>query len=298
MSDTSKGILYMTLSCLIMGGLWALVRIASEDLHPMLLVFYRNFFGLLMMVPMILRIPKGAFKTPHWRLHMGRALTMIISVYCIFYAITQIPLATVVAITYAAPIFATIGAVLFLGEVIHLRRIMAILIGFGGVLLVLLPGMMNKDTPSFSSDGLIAALIGTVSIAFAIMYVKLLANRDETKLVVAMPFMIVTPISFLLALPYWQWLTLPQFGLMAIIGVGISSAQYLLTMSFKHADATAVLPLDFIRLLVATVLGIWLFHEPADKWVVLGAVIILTSTVYTAHREARLAKQPTEPPVT
>ncbi len=298
MSDTSRGMLYMTISCIIMGCLWALVRAAGENLHPFLIVFYRNFFGLVMMLPMIYRAGWSAYKTPHWKLHLGRGATALMGTYGIFYAITQAPLATVVAITYAAPIFAAVGAVFILKERIYIRRIISILVGFIGVIMVLAPGLTGQQMDAISSSGLWAAVMGAVAISIAIILIKFLVGAEDTKVIVTAPFMIITPISFVVALPYWQWLTINELGMMALIGIGISIAQYLLTLSFKLADATAVLPLDFIRLLLATGFGVWLFNEPADYMVILGAVVILASTVYNSHREAVLAKRPVPAPKT
>lgn len=284
MTDTQKALGYMTMSCIMVGVIWVAIRLLSENMSVFLVVFYRNFFGLLALMPFLLRNKSTAFKTKNLKLQFARALSALFAMYGIFYAITISPLAQVVAITYAAPVIASVGMVLILGEKIKLRRVLSILIGFIGVLLVVQPGNMELTV------GIVSAIGGSVCIAFTLLVVKVLARNDRPETIVLYNFMITTPVSFLIALFVWKIPTLTEILMLAAVGITISFSQVFFARAFKLADATAVLPLDFIRLLLATFFGVWLFGEPVDPMILTGAAIILVSTVYTAHREALASK--------
>jgi len=227
----------------------------------------------------------GVYKTDKYKLHAIRGIATLTGTYGIFYAVSVTPLATVVGITYAAPVLAAVGAVWVLKEEIHLRRVAAIVIGFVGMLMVVHPGNVEWTI------GMSGAMLGAVSIAASLLVVKTLAKTDRPHTVVAYSFSLVLPISFAVALYFWKWPTVQELIYVAIIGVGVSIAQIFLSRAFRYADAMAVLPYDFVRLLLATIYGIWLFGEPLDLWVVAGASVIMVSTIYTAHREALAHRQ-------
>ena len=109
--------------------------------------------------------------------------------------------------------------------------------------------------------------------------------------IVAYSFGIILPVSGVIALFFWQWPTLLELSYLMAIGFGIAIAQIAMTRAFKLSDTMAVLPLDFVRLLLATIYGIFLFGEPVDIWVWVGSLVILTSTIYTSHREAVMARE-------
>jgi drug/metabolite transporter (DMT)-like permease len=284
-SDNLKGQAYMVVACFFFASAWIFIRYASETLHPVLIVFYRNLFGFLALTPFFLRHGRAAFRTDNLKLYAARGVFTLLGTYGIFYAVSTTPLATVVAITYAAPIFAALGAILILKETIHMRRVMAIVIGFIGVMIVIRPVGLEW-TP-----GLTGALIGAVAISVVVLTIKVLSKTDMPETIVAYSFGMILPVSGVIALFFWQWPTMQELIYLLIIGFGIAIAQIAMTRAFKYSDTMAVLPLDFVRLLLATGYGIWLFGEPVDVWVWVGSLIILTSTIYTSHREAVMARE-------
>ena len=285
LNDSLKGQAYMVASCVMFGTAWVFIRYASETMHPALIVFYRNVFGLLALAPFFIRSGMGVYKTDKFNLHATRGISTLTGTYGVFYAVSTTPLATVVGITYAAPIFAAVGAVWLLKEQIHARRVVAIVIGFIGMLMVVHPGNVDWTL------GMSSAMLGAMSIAVALLVVKTLAKTDSPQTVVAYSFSLVLPISFAVALYFWKWPSVQELIYVAIIGVGVSIAQIFLSRAFRYADAMAVLPYDFVRLLLATIYGIWLFGEPLDPWVVAGASVIMASTIYTSHREVLAHRQ-------
>lgn len=285
MSDAAKGSLYMVISGVLFACMWVIIRQASETMDPALIVFYRNLFGFLMLTPFYFKHGLSGFVTARFPLHVVRALGMLIGTYSIFYAISVTPLATVVAITYAAPVFGAVGAIWILKEKVHLRRVMSILVGFVGVVVVIRPFDLEL---TLGVDG---ALIGAMAMAMSLIVVKMLSKTEKPQTIVAFTYIFILPISFVVALFYWRTPTWEELGLMAVLGFGVNYGQIFLVKAFQKADVMAVLPLDFIRFLLASFFGIWLFSEPVDIWVWVGAIAILTSTVYTAHREAMAHKK-------
>ena len=285
MTDSAKGATYMVLSGVIFACMWVVIRLASDTMEPALIVFYRNLFGFLALTPFYYSHGLSGFITERLPLHGLRALGMLIGTYSIFYAISVTPLATVVAITYAAPVFGAVGAIWILKEKIHLRRVMSIVVGFIGVIIVVRPVGMEM------SLGIDSALVGAMAMAMSLIVVKMLSKTEKPETIVAYAYVLILPISFVVALFFWRAPTWQELGLMALLGLGVNYGQIFLVRAFQYSDVMAVLPLDFVRFLLASFFGIWIFSEPVDIWVWVGAIIILASTVYTTHREAMAHKK-------
>lgn len=289
-----RGPAWMIVACIAFALVWALIRVASADLHPFAIVFLRNLFGSLVMLP----IAVAAWNPDtlrRWPGHVRRAGSGVVATYSTFFAIAHAPLADVQAINFAAPLFATLAAALFLGEKLRLRRIAALVVGFAGVLVVLRPGQMPL-TP-----GIAAAVLAALSTAFTIIAIKQLVGTDDPRLVSAFTFFIMLPISALVAPFFWSWPSATAW--IAMIGVGIFAVigQLATSYAFRAAEATAVLPYDFLRFGIVAVIGWQAFDEAIDGRTLLGGAIILAASIYLAYREqvaARSVRPASEPPLT
>ncbi len=275
---------WMTLACISFAGLWVMIRLASEELHPFALVVWRNFIGLLWLMPMVLLTP-GLLTTARLPGHMRRAASGVIATFATFYAVANAPLANVLAINYTAPLFATIGAVLFLGERVRWVRGSALALGFLGMLLVLRPGSAEM-TP-----GLWAAVISAITTAFSYLAIKALTGQDDPRAVAVWSFILTTPVSFLLALPFWTWPSDRLWPILFGLGACAAAGQLALSKAFSLAEAGAVLPFDFVRFGLITLAGILLFGERYDLLTIVGGAVILASTIILALREQRLARE-------
>jgi drug/metabolite transporter (DMT)-like permease len=152
----SSGPFWFILSCFAFASMWVMIRFAARHLHSFEIVFFRNFIGLLFLVPMMLGTP-GLIRRDRMKVHLGRATSGFIATMGTFYAVANAPLATTLAINYTAPLFGTLGAVLVLGERIRARRIAALAVGFVGMLLVLRPGQLPLTA------GIVAGIVSAVS---------------------------------------------------------------------------------------------------------------------------------------
>lgn len=286
----------MIVSCVAFAVMWALIRLASATLHPFEIVFFRNIIGLAVLSPMLLR-HRGLLKSARMPIHLRRATSGFIATLGTFYAIANAPLATVLAINYTAPLFATVGAVLLLGESIHARRIAALLVGFAGMLIVLRPGTAPL-TP-----GLIAAMLSAVATGLSYIAVRSLVGSDDSRAVAAWSFILMTPPSLVVAVFVWRWPSVQAWPLLVAIGFAAAIGQSALSNAFAASEASAVLPYDFVRFGLITAFGIGLFGERYDLGTFVGGGIILGTTIYLAYREAivgrrtarRLAESPAAP---
>lgn len=280
-----KGPLWMVWSCLLFVIIWGLIRVVSEDLHPFVVVFYRTLFAILAFAPFLFRHGWIPFKTKKIELHALRGLFSLFGTLGLFYAVAHVPLADVVAISYSAPVFAAAGVILILKEKVHWRRIVAILIGFVGVLVVLRPGFRELDL------GVMAAVGGSFALAGSLVVIKSLSGKDKPEAIALYSFLFVLPGSFIAALFYWSIPTLNEVLILIAIGILVAMGHTALARAFRYSEATAVLPLDFTRIIFATIIGVLAFNEHIDWIAWVGGGIILAATVYVAHREARVKKK-------
>ena len=175
-----KAVLLTLVSCVAFGSMWGLIRLATQQLDSFQVVFGRNLFGLLWMIPWLAFTGGFAIRAGQIKGHLQRATSGVIATFSVFYAVAHAPLATAMAINYAAPLFATIAAVLLLGERIRARRIAALTAGVLGMLLVIRPGSLPL-TP-----GVIAAMISAIATAFTIITIKRMTATEEMR-AIALP---------------------------------------------------------------------------------------------------------------
>ncbi len=275
----------MVVSCIAFAGLWVLIRLISQEMHPFAIVVWRNFIGLLWLLPMLLLTP-GLLKTNRLPGHVRRATSGVIATFATFYAVSYAPLANVLAINYTAPLFATVGAVLFLGERIRWIRGAALAAGFLGMLLVLRPGATEM------SPGLWAAIVSALATAFSLIAIKALTGVDDARAVAAWSFILTTPVSLVLALPFWSWPSAHLWPLLIGLGACAAAGQLSLSKAFSLADASAVMPYDFVRFALITAAGILLFGERYDMLTIIGGAIILGASISLALRERVISSTP------
>ncbi len=287
-----RAVAHIMVACLAFTALWGLIKYNSQTFHPFMVVVARNLFGLLALVPMMISIGPGLLRTDRIGVHLRRATSGVIATLTTFYAIAHAPLATAMSISYAAPLIATVGAVLFLGEKIKLRRAMALLVGFIGVLIVLRPGYLAL-TP-----GIVSGLCAAVATAFSIIAIKQLTMTDDPGVVAIFSFLLMLPPSVLIALPHWQWPSWGQLPALAAVGIAAAIGQLASARAYALAEVTALLPFDFIRFGGVILLGWLWFHERMDALTLTGGLIIFAATLYLAHRERVVARslKPTLPP--
>lgn len=269
-----------------------IVREAAEELHPFEITFFRCLFGFVVLVPFIVRAGPGAFKTRKSVFYTMRGAVSLVSMLSWFYGLTLVPLSTATALNFTSPLFATVGAALVLGEVVRLRRWTALAVGFVGVIVILRP------TPADFDPNALIIVFSALTGGMNVVTVKFLARTESPTTIVTYLMIYLTPLSLLPALLFWQWPSLWAFGLLIVLGALGTVAHLTTVRGYGLVDASACAPFEFLRLPFAAFLGYAIFHEVTDLWTWLGAITIAGSSIYVAHREARLAREraPAPPP--
>ncbi len=272
-------------STLCFGTMAVLIRIASKQVHPFEIAFLRSFFGALAALPLLFRNGRSALHTDRLGFYTLRCAIGAVSMLAGFWAIAHLPLAQAIALSYSSPLFVTIGAVLFLGEVVRLRRWSAVLAGFVGVLVIVRPG-----TDGFSAASLVAlfaaAMTGVVTIS-----IKFLSRRDPADTIVLLTTWLWVPLSLPAALAVWHWPPAELWPLLVLVGALGTAGQYTWTHALKLADASTLAPFSYLQLVFVAVLAWLLFDETPDRWTAAGAAIVVGASLYIARREASLARQ-------
>ncbi|MBZ6377739.1 MULTISPECIES: DMT family transporter [Pacificimonas] len=283
-NSTLAGAGWTIVSSLLFSVAFTFVKLAGQDIHPFAVVFWRCFLGALILMPFV---AAGRVQMPLSRLpgHVVRASSGTIAMFATFYALANAPIATVQAITFAAPVFATVAAALFLGERLRWRRCAALGVGFAGVLIVLQPGAVPL-TPGIS-----AAIVAAVGVAFTVIAIKKLVGFDRPVTVVAWSFVLPIVPALLAASFFWTWPRPETWIYLGIIALFTLTGQIAMVKAFSLAEASAIMPYDFVRFGFIVAAGVLVFDEPLRAPVLVGGGIILTSSIYLAYREAQLSRR-------
>ncbi len=256
------------------------VKLLSGDLHPIIICFYRCLMGLIIITPFVARNNFKALQTDNMRLQIFRALINIISMICWFSAIGMMHFEKATALGFTTPLFTTVLAVLILGEVIRFHRTAALLLGFVGILIIIRPGYMPFEF------GTILMLIASFSFSFVLIFVKKLSATDSSLTIIFYHLLYMTPAFFILSFFYWESINFNQLIIFILMGASGLLSHWCLAQAFKMSDTTFVMPLQFTKLIWASLIGLFIFSEQPDIWTWVGGVIIFFSVVYITYREA------------
>ncbi|PJK30030.1 RNA polymerase subunit sigma-54 [Minwuia thermotolerans] len=264
--------------------------LGKQGLHGFEIAFFRNLFGIVALTPIFIRYGLEPFRTTKIKLHFARGAVNAVAMLLFFYGITTgIALGLVQSLSFTAPLFTSLLAVLFLGEKMRAHRWTALAIGFLGTLVILRPGM------SAIEPGAVYILLAAMMWGVAMTIIKRLTDTDSAITVSLYMVLMLTPISGIAAAFVWTWPTAEQFIWLAAIGVIGTFSQMAFAQAFRLADATAVLPFDFSKLFWSALLGWFFFAQVLDLWVWIGSVMIFAGGFYIAYRERKITGK--SPPV-
>jgi drug/metabolite transporter (DMT)-like permease len=290
-SRPGVGIAWMVFTGVLFVMVTGLVKYLGPTMPAPQAAFLRYALGLILLVPMLpfregLRLQKHQLRLSVWRgvLHSG-AVTLW------FFAMARIPIADVTAMNYMAPIYVTIGAALFLGERLALRRLGAIAFALLGVIIILRPGFREIGA------GHMAMVLATLFFGASYLLAKRLTDEMPAGLVVVLLSVIVTIALLPMALVVW----VPPSGfdliILFLVACIATLGHYTMTLAFKATSISVTQPVTFLQLVWAVTLGVVVFGEAVDPFVVLGGVIILGSVTFISWREATLQRRLRTPPV-
>ena len=257
-----------------------IVRYLGSDMPAVQAAFIRYCFGVVLMLPLLLAALRVQPVPRRFGLHVLRGVVHAAGVMLWFYAMARIPIAEVTAIGFTAPLFTTIGAALFLGERLRARRIVAVVVGFIGTLVILRPGVQAI------APGALAQLAAAPLFACSFIVAKKLTETQPGTVIVGWLSIFVTLALLPPALLVWRTPTTTELVLLALTAVCATAGHYTLTRAMRLAELTLLQPFSFLQLVWASLLGLVAFAEVPDLWTWLGAAIIVGAATYIAHREA------------
>jgi drug/metabolite transporter (DMT)-like permease len=273
----------MLASTAFFGLMAVVIRLASATLPTFEIAFFRNLFGLLALLPILLH-GGATLRTRQLPRYLLRSVIGIGSMLAGFWAIGHLPLSQAISLSYSTPLFVTIAAVAWLGEQVRWRRWAAVIIGFIGVLVIVRPG-----SSSFTAGSLVAVAAALLSAVVAIQ-IKQLSRVDPADTIVFYTYLFWVPLSLIPALFVWQWPHGITWLWLACIGLFGTGGQLLWTRALRLGDVSALTPISFMQLPIVAVAGYLLFDESISRWTLLGAAIIFAANAYIAHREVTLSR--------
>ena len=249
----------------------AIVKHVGSSVPPAQAAFLRYLFGLAFVLPTFASILKSKLSLESSSKIAIRGIAHSAAVLCWFYAMTRIPIAEVTAMNYIAPVCIILGAAVFIGERLGMRRFLAVAVCFAGILIILRPGFREIST------GHLAMLGAAVAFSISYLLAKRLSEKLGAPVVVGMLSLTVTVCLAPFAAAVWIAPTFEEILWLVLVAFFATLAHYLMTLSFRAAPLSVTQPAVFLQLVWATILGAIFFGEPADAFVITGGLIVVAA---------------------
>ena len=243
-------------------------------------LFFRGFFGIIFY---FFVIPRERFNnfyiTKRAGLHFLRCFSGLIALVAIFIALRKLPLATVVSISFAAPIFTTIFSIFLLGEKVGVFRWLAVIIGFIGILIITEPGITDLNIYY------IFPIIFCLGLSYVAITIRQLSTTEPVWLISFYFSLSITLLSFLTIPQGWVMPHFKDFILLSMVGVFGGIANLWLSQSYKYSEVSLVTPLKYLALLFAIIFGYFIWNEVPTFKTLIGAFLVIISTLIIFRRE-------------
>ena len=285
MQANARGALLVSLGSLTLVVMAGVVKVLGQRLPSFEILFFRSFVGLLFVLPLFVHDPWEPFRTRNQIGHFARGAWSAVGNGCFFWTITHLLLADAMALQFSRPLFMIPLAVLFLGETAGWRRIAVTLVGFVGILLYARPFTGGFDA------GVFVGALGALGGGMVLICIKQLARTEPTRVIM----FYYALWNIILGLPFalWDWTTptWPELALLIVVGFLGISGQSLMTTGFTIGQTTALVPLDYFRIVYAAIFAWALFGELPDIWSYAGMAVIISSSLYLVLTEKKPDKK-------
>ena len=287
LSKNQLGFLYMFLSVCAFSLMDIIVK-WSDNFPLGQVLFFRGFFGILFYFFIIPRERLGNFYyTKRAGLHLIRCTAGLIALIAIFIALRSLPLATVVSISFAAPIFTTILSIFFLSEKVGFYRWLAVLVGFIGIIIITEPGFSSLNVYY------IFPIIFCLGLSYVAITIRQLSSTEPVWLI-SLNFSIAITLASFCTIPFgWVSPSTKEFFLLSLIGLFGGAANLWLSQSYKHSEVSLVTPLKYLALVFAIIFGYFIWNEVPTWKTLFGAFLVILSSIIIFRREISLKKQVT-----
>jgi drug/metabolite transporter (DMT)-like permease len=253
-------------------------RELGRDIPVFVLMLLRSLIATAILAPIVLAQGDVPARLRQLRLHVVRNLIHYGAQYAWFSALLLIPLAEVISIEFTTPMWVAILAALFLGERLDAAKVAAIALGFLGILMIVRPGI------STAGLGHVLALAAALGFGCAISFTKFISRRDSPLTIIFLMFAIQSVIGAVPAFLTWKWPESQSWLLVAVVGLTGTFSHFCLSKALSLADASLVMPMDFLRVPLTALIGYWLYREGLDAYSILGAALILAANTVNLAR--------------
>ena len=286
--QTIQGVLAMLVVIFCGAFVVIIIRTLSADMHVYQLVFFYEFIALLFFLPYLLTKTREELKPRKLPYHAIRAVLVFGAFAALFYAASLIPLSAHTALSFTVPLWATLFAVLFLKEHATWRTVLALAIGFAGILIIVRPG------EEALSVGSLFVLGGSLMIGCIGPIIRYVSHTETPTRIVLYMLSLTSLVSLPFALAHWSTPTPEQWVLLAVLGALSLAQQVFISIAYSKATVTVLMPYNFVSLLLVSALAYWFFGEVITHWTVLGAAVILGASIYNtvyARRIQHIARE-------
>ena len=285
MNQSIVGILWMVITTILFVGVTATVRYLEGEVPAPQAAFLRYAIGTVLLTPSLISLVKIRPEKPLLQKFVLRGLVHSIGVTLWFYAMSVMPVAEVTAIGFLTYIFVSIGACIFLKEKLHKHRLTAILLSFVGAMIILRPGFKIIE------NGQIGMLMATVVFTASYLIAKIVSKERSSSEIVAMLSIFTTIFLIPTAIYSWEPLSLKAFLILAFTALIATIGHITMTQAIKAAPMVVTQPILFLQLVWASMVGLFIFSEEFDPFVILGGTIIMICVCYVSYREHKLDKK-------
>jgi len=281
-----KGIGWALLATALFAIAAAMAKVAVKYYHVLQILFFRQIIVFLSSLPSIAQSFPDSLKTNYPVSHALRLMGAFIALSCGIWAVSVLPLTTAITLGFAQVFFVTLLALYVLKESAGLHRISAVIVGFVGVVVVMRPGVAG-----FLDMHSLIPIVGALGAAIAVISVRKLSQTDSTATLLVYQAVFV---GVLAGTPlFWLWVTPDITGLLFLLAMGIVSAagQWLGVKALRLGEASVIGNIQYVQLIYAAILGFFIFGEVPDRYTLIGAAIIVGSSIYLLHRESMSNKR-------
>lgn len=279
------GMFWMLVTGLCFVAVTACVKMVGPDVPAIQSGFLRYALGIVFLIPMLPSVRRAQVSRGMAGMFLARGAAHAIAVSLWFFAMTRIPISDVTALNYLNPVYVIILAVIFLGERLGPYRIGAVVMAFAGTFVIIRPGFREIDL------GHLTMLVAAVAMAGSYFMAKLLSQRVAAEVVVFYLSIIVPILLAPLAWVIWVPIAWVDTGWLFLCAFFATIGHYTMTLAFRAAPLAVTQPVTFLQLVWATLLGVFVFGEPVDGFVVMGGAMIIAAVSFITWREAVLARR-------
>ena len=284
MNNNIKAVLLATVASFCAVLMSVFLKLAQNDINVFTAGFLRFFFGLIVIFPFIIKSNFNIYKTNNLKFHLIRSFINVPMMILGFAALMYIPLEQIKAIGFLSPILVVILSVLILKEKIYIIRILALIIGFVGVLIILRPGIIEINIGAYM------VLLSGLLWSTVIIITKFISKEDSPMTILTYQYTFVTIFTLPFALIYWTNPTLNSFYYILLAAIVGTVLHLCINNSYRLADLSVIQPVWFTQLIFASVFGFSIFGEIPDGWTWAGGILVFSSVLIITYRENYLKK--------